>query len=149
MENTDINIYTLYDHVTYIHNTYDKYLIISWDDRNKAMKKCMKNEAFFFNANDKPLSSHYWVEEIKKVSDWKLGETLHLMILNILTEKSPMKVFWTKEKSDSFIYEQINEEGYLFVNWYDDEVQLRGMIKKDCLYNIEWQETQEKPYVFK
>lgn len=149
MEHSDINIYTLYDHVNYIHDTTDRCLIISWDDRNRAMNKCMANEAFFFNANDKPLSSHYWVEEIKKISDWKMGETIHLMILNVLLEKSPMKVFWSKTKSDTFIYEKINEEGYLFVNWYDDEIQLRSMVKKDCLYNRDWQEFQEIPYVLK
>ena len=47
------------------------------------------------------------------------------------------------------IYEKINEEGYLFVNWYDDEVQLRGMMKRDCLYNRDWQESQESLYVLK
>jgi hypothetical protein len=60
-----------------------------------------------------------------------------------------MKVFWSKTKSDTFIYEKINEEGYLFVNWYDDEIQLRSMVKKDCLYNRDWQEFQEIPYVLK
>ena len=149
MEEEEVTIYNLYDHVTYLHDTNDKCLIISWDDRNRSMNKCMLNEEFFFNATDKPLSSHYWVEEIKKVSDWKLGETIHLMILNVLVEKSPMKVFWSKTKTDSFIYEKINEDGYLFVNWYDNEIQLRSMVKKDCLYNRDWQESQETPYVLK
>jgi len=149
MEEDEITIYNIYDHVVYVNDTTDKCLIISWDDRNKSMNRWMKNEAFFFNSVNKPIPSHYWVNELKKVADWKQGETIYLMILNILVEKSPMKVFWSKTKADSFIYEKINEDGYLFVNWYDDEVRLRSMIKKDCLYNRDWQEYQENPYVFK
>jgi hypothetical protein len=41
MEEVDINIYNLYDQVTYIHDTIDKCLIISWDDRNPIINKLM------------------------------------------------------------------------------------------------------------
>ena len=61
MENDDVNIYNLYEQVTYTHDDIDKCLIISWDDRNPIIKKLMLNEAFFFNSTKQSLSSHYWV----------------------------------------------------------------------------------------
>lgn len=149
MEEVDINIYNLYDQVTYIHDTIDKCLIISWDDRNPIINKLMVNEAFFFNDVNQKVSSHYWVDEIKKVSNWSQGETTHLMILNIIVEKSPMKVFWRKEEPPLSNYEKIDENGYLYVNWYDHKAQLTGMVKKDCLYNRDWELISEYPYILK
>jgi hypothetical protein len=149
MEEVDINIYNLYDQVTYIHDTIDKCLIISWDDRNPIINKLMVNEAFFFNDVNQKVSSHYWVDEIKKVSNWSQGETIHLMILNIIVEKSPMKVFWKKEEPPLSNYEKIDENGYLYVNWYDNKAQLTNMVKKDCLYNRDWEIISEYPYILK
>lgn len=149
MEEVDINIYNLYDQVTYIHDTIDKCLIISWDDRNPIINKLMVNEAFFFNDVNQKVSSHYWVDEIKKVSNWSQGETIHLMILNIIVEKSPMKVFWRKEEPPLSNYEKIDENGYLYVNWYDHKAQLTCMVKKDCLYNRDWELISEYPYILK
>ena len=149
MEEVDINIYNLYDQVTYIHDTIDKCLIISWDDRNPIINKLMVNEAFFFNDVNQKISSHYWVDEIKRVSNWSQGETIHLMILNIIVEKSPMKVFWKKEEPPLSNYEKIDENGYLYVNWYDNKAQLTNMVKKDCLYNRDWELISEYPYILK
>jgi hypothetical protein len=149
MEQEYINIYNLYEQVTYIHDTIDNCLVVSWDDRNPIINKLMVNEAFFFNDIKQSLSSHYWVDEIKKVSEWSPGETIHLMILNIIVEKSPMKIFWSKDISQTYRYEKINEDGYLYVNWYDDQAQLSNMVKKDCLYNREWELINEYPYVLK
>ena len=149
MEEVDINIYNLYDQVTYIHDTIDKCLIISWDDRNPIINKLMVNEAFFFNDVNQKVSSHYWVDEIKKVSNWSQGEKIHLMILNIIVEKSPMKVFWRKEEPPLSNYEKIDENGYLYVNWYDHKAQLTSMVKKDCLYNRDWELISEYPYILK
>lgn len=149
MEQEDINIYNLYEQVTYIHNTIDNCLIVSWDDRNPIINKLMANEAFFFNDIKQSLSSHYWVDEIKRVSEWCPGETIHLMILNIIVEKSPMKIFWSKDISKTYRYEKIDENGYLYVNWYDNQAQLSNMVKKDCLYNREWELIIEYPYVLK
>jgi len=149
MEQEDINIYNLYDQVTYIHDTTDKCLIVSWDDRNPVINKLMVNEAFFFNDVNQKVSSHYWVDEIKKVSNWSQGETIHLMILNINVEKSPMKFFWSKDVSRTFRYEKVDEDGYLHVNWYNNKAQLTNMVKKDCLYNRDWELIHEYPYVLK
>ena len=151
MEDCDINIniYNLYDQVTYIHDTIDKCLIVSWDDRDPIINKLMVNEAFFFNDVNQKVSSHYWVDEIKRVSNWSQGETIHLMILNIIVEKSPMKVFWRKEEPPLSNYEKIDENGYLYVNWYDHKAQLTDMVKKDCLYNRHWELIHEYPYIFK
>jgi hypothetical protein len=149
MEQENINIYNLYDKVTYIHNTIDNYLIVSWDDRNPIINKLMMNEAFFFNDIKQSLSSHYWVDEIKKVSEWCQGETIHLMILNIIVEKSPIKIFWSKDRAQTYRYEKIDEDGYLYVNWYDHKSQLTNMVKKDCLYNRDWELIIEYPYVLK
>ena len=148
-EESNISIYNLYDHVTYIHDDIDNCLIISWDDRNPIIKKLMMNEAFFVNSTKQSLSSHYWVDEIKRVSNWCQGETIHLMILNIIVEKSPMKVFWNKKTYQTFRYEKINEDGYLYVNWYDDKAKLTNMVKKDCIYNRDWELIQEYPYILK
>ena len=115
MEDCDINIniYNLYDQVTYMHDTIDKCLIVSWDDRDPIIK------------------------------------TLHLMILNVLVERSPMKIFWSKDKFSLSRYEKIDENGYLYVNWYDHKAQLTDMVKKDCLYNRDWELIYEYPYIFK
>ena len=144
-----VNVYNLYDHVTYIHDDIDKCLIISWDDKNPIIKKIMMNETFFINSTKQLLSSHYWVDEIKKVSNWCDGETIYLMILNIIVEKSPMKIFWTRDMYQTYRYEQINEDGYLYVNWYDDNAELTTMIKKDCLYNRDWELIKEYRYILK
>jgi hypothetical protein len=149
MDQEDITIYNLYDHVIYIHDKIDNCLIISWDDSNIVINKLMMNEAFFFNDPQQSLSSHYWVDEIKKASNWCQGETIHLMILNIIMEKSPIKIFWTKDTNQTFRYERINEDGYLYVNWYDNTAELTNMIKKDCLYNREWELICEYPYILK
>ena len=150
MEDGRIDIYNLYDHITYVHDDIDKCLIISWDDRDTKINKLIKNEAFFLNDTSQSLSSHYWVDEIKKVSGWYQGETIHLMILNIILEKSPMKIFWSKDTGDTYRYEQINCDGYLCVNWYDKDVNLTTtMVKKDCLYNRDWELISEYPYILK
>jgi hypothetical protein len=149
MEKEEVNIYNLYDHVTYVHDDINKCLRISWDDRNPIINKLIINEKFFFN-NINQISSHYWVEEIKKVSKWHMGETLYLMVLNIVDDKSPMKVYWTKDDDDTRRrYEKISDDGYLCVNWYDDKLQLTNMAKKDCLYNQDWEQLQEHPYILK
>ena len=47
MENQTINIYNLYDHITYTHNTLDNCLILTWDDKNPVINNLMLNEEFF------------------------------------------------------------------------------------------------------
>jgi hypothetical protein len=69
--------------------------------------------------------------------------------LNIIVEKSPMKIFWSKDISKTYRYEKIDENGYLYVNWYDNQAQLSNMVKKGCLYNREWKLIIEYPYVLK
>ena len=150
MEPIDVDIYNLYEHVTYDYDDINKCLRISWDDRNTQINTLILNEKFFFNDIDH-LTSHYWVEEIKRVSDWCIGETLYINVLKyILNEKGQMKIFWSKNGGNLHRrYEQISEDGYLYVNWYDDKVQLNNMIKKDCLYNQDWELIIEYPYVLK
>jgi hypothetical protein len=150
MERSDVDIYNLYEHVTYDYDDINNCLRISWDDRNTQINNLIINEKFFFN-DVNHLSSHYWVEEIKRVADWSLGEILYINVLKyILDEKGQMKIFWSKKTGNLHRrYEQISNDGYLYVNWYDDKLQLNNIVKKDCLYNQDWEQIQEHNYILK
>ena len=142
--NKTVDIYTIYDYVTY--NT-DKMncITILWDNNWKELDDLMKNEKPpFVTYQYIPYANYSWIDKIKEVSGWSQGFIIYIIGISINDGSYTMyfKKFDKKNielcngsYSDSY-NTFINDEGYFVTanyHWENEPLQNSERIK--CVYN--------------
>lgn len=143
----EINIFNLYDHVTM---TFDGNLLkIEWDYKNPTLNSLMllEKQPYTF-VGDKHMYSCKWVEEIKKKLSWQVGTPIHIRIQPLHTDGR----FWItiyNEPQDCYIYEKIDEDGYLISAYYTFYNSCCiDLVKVNCYYN-DLLDEEQSPYTLK
>lgn len=132
MPTEEISVYNLYDYVYFRHNEKNDSLVIMWDCNNKALDTLMNVESL--TRDEGVLCNHYWVDEIKRISGWTKGSRLYLRTYYFYNG-----MFYVKFKHNTqgvYAYEEIDEEGFLLLRKYNDNVSYYGELERvDCIYN--------------
>lgn len=132
MDNEEITIHNVYNYVSFEYNEKKQMLCIIWDSNNKIVNKIMNNESL--TRDEGNLCNHYWVNEIKKVSGWVIGNRLYLRVYYFYTGMFCVKFKYTT--NGVYAYEEIDEDGFLLLRKYDDTNSYHGDLERiDCLYN--------------
>ena len=156
--NQEINIYNMYDYVTYDYDVENNILGIYWDKDITELNKLISDDmdCFTYKYDNKKKYNCLWIDELKKCVDYREGEKMPFQI------RVKYGHFFIHVKYDiarKFIMEEINEDGYLYICPYGDVLSyIQGtcntheiyptLIKCDCLYN-EFIDENNKPYILK
>jgi hypothetical protein len=145
-----IDIFNLYDHITYKYDDEAQILYVNWDINNKVVDSFMNEERTPYNY---PHYKHFytnkyncfWVEELKKCLSWEVGSRIHINIKSSLDGNFHICVCDYQE--NRFIYEEIGEDGYLYINPYEYIFE-KKLEKCNCVYN-DLLDNGDIPYVLK
>ena len=132
MSEEEINVYNLYNYVSYEYNTEKQMLCIKWDHTNKQIDKLMDYESVM--RDEDIISNHCWVREIKNVSGWTKGNRLYLRAYHFYNG-----MFCIKHKNNTngvYAYEEIDEDGFLLLRKFNEDKSYYGELERvDCIYN--------------
>ena len=142
-----IDVYNIYDYVTYVSNNENR-LTILWDKDWKELDDLMKNEKPPFVTYERiPYANYNWIDKMKEMSGWTEGYIIY--IIGISLDDGSYTIYFRKlNKKDinqcNGCYSDnyttfINEEGY-FVSehyyWENDPVPpLPNSEIVKCVYN--------------
>lgn len=150
-ERLKINIDNAYDFVVYDYDYENQVMGIFWDNTHDELNKFMIEETncFEYNRNEGKKYSCMWVEQLKKYVNYELGDTLPFQTKY---QYGYFHIFVKKCVERRFIFEEIRDDGCLYISPYGDVVeylQISPFLSKcNCLYNDIMEESCE-PYVLK
>jgi hypothetical protein len=132
-----MNIIRLYDNVTYKYDNENKILYVKWDSSNKCINSLMNEEITPYNypqykKNQPTKYNCFWVDELKKCISWDVGNKIHINIKSSFDGTFHICVCDYQE--NRFIYEEIGEDGYLYINPYQYIFE-KTLEKCNCVYN--------------
>lgn len=130
---TEINIHTIYENVTfeYIPNV----LKITWDptilDVNDIM--ILERSIFLVHYTQQQKASCCWVDELKRVVDWKSGEVIYFQ--GMAYREGLLEIIISPVSNGM---DMIDKDGYLFIRDFKsngDGYFINSQKKCDCIYN--------------
>lgn len=133
-------------HVYYVkrENTNRINMIICWDITNELIHNLMVYESNLLERCDYRIHSCFWVNIVKEITNWKTGMNIFMNVCS--WGNGSMKIEFTCEifKRYSSI---IDEDGYLLVKEYIQDIGYGDFYKFHCVYNEFLDDTE--PYVLK
>ena len=134
MSETDITLFNLYEYVKYDYEVENKVLHVRWDCTNKILDKFMTNERgchIYQSTNEKKYSC-LWIDQLKHYISWEMGNKIPFQFKT--TCNGEFRVIIMEDVDERFIYEEIGEDGYLYIAPFD---KLWGseLEKCNCVYN--------------
>jgi len=129
----EIDISNVYDYVSYYYDDEQEVLCVFWDFNNKKLDSFMFEETTCFNYshNIEKKFSCLWVDELKKRINYNIGDKIPFYVIS---NPGSFFVFIKNNIDTTFIFEEIGEDGYLYVSPYGDIV-YPSLYKCNCLYN--------------
>jgi hypothetical protein len=139
-----VNVYNIYDYVTY-NTKNDNRLTILWDKEWNELDDLMKNEKPpFVTYEFIPYANYSWIDKMKEMTDWTEGYVIYIIGISI-NEGSYTLYFRKLDKKDinqcNGTYSDnyttfINEEGYFVSTPYHWENEpLQNSERINCVYN--------------
>ena len=138
-----MSIETIHHNITYDTEGFDKDcmgLSVLWDDKDETLDDLMNNE---HHPKIGKKMNLMWIEKIKEMSNWKLGEKLY-----IFTKSNSDYNFncWFSKKQDEFGYFDfiVGKNGYVSVRYFNnyvwdeddkDEIKTSIMLRAESVYN--------------
>jgi hypothetical protein len=126
-----MDILRLYDNVTYKYDTQNRVLVIKWNKGNKNINSLMNEEITPYNYPNSKYNC-FWVGELKKCISWKIGVKIHINIQSAFD--GTIHICVCDYQENRFIYEEIGEDGYLYINPYQYIFE-KTLEKCNCVYN--------------
>lgn len=124
-----INIYNLYDYVDYDYDKEHKTLHIFWNHTNKCINDLMIAER---NPYEKKVYNCLWVEKLKECISWEMGNKIKIQIRSNYNGRFCVTII--DDEYRLCIYEEIGEDGYLYISSFTDS--FSPILEKcNCLYN--------------
>lgn len=113
-----MDIYTLYENVSYEFNEGKKSLLMSWDKSNKELNELMYKELGMVFENPNIFINLTFIDEIKHHIQWKEGETIHLKISSnsssIFRGKATIQILENAYQEERTFLE-LNSDGYVYI----------------------------------
>jgi hypothetical protein len=157
-DNQEINIYNMYDYVTYEYDVNNKVMNIFWDNNNIELNKLIINDmdCFTYKHDNTKKYSCLWLDELKKYINYQEGDKIPLQVKS---QYGYFHIFVNYDISRKFIMEEIGDDGCLHICPYGDVLSyLQGTPFTDdiypilnicnCLYN-DFMNDNDGPYVLK
>jgi hypothetical protein len=136
-----INLYNVYDFVTYEPNLELNLLWVKWDKNNEDVDKIMMTECY---QSFDETRGFMWIEEVKRLTNWVKGDIIN--IIDSFTTGGKICIRWEFNRIRSARYFVILEDGYLYKRSFRQIDQ--PLVKIDCFYNELWDDEQLQ-YIFK
>jgi hypothetical protein len=125
---TEINIFNVYDFVTYEYDITKCRMIVTWDKRNKSINKIMETE-WYQSITRK--NGCFWVEKLKEITNWCEGDIIN--ILPPFPNNGAMYIAWEFNRTLSARQTVILGDGYFYTRDYKQDY--NPFVKVNCLYN--------------
>jgi hypothetical protein len=112
--------------------------------KNNKLNEFMINETncFTYNFSETKKYSCMWIDELKKYTNYELGDTIRFQTRY---QYGYFSIFVKKNVDTRFIFEEIRDDGCLYVCPYGDIVEYlqfstidkvnSSLVKCNCLYN--------------
>ena len=144
--NSEITIYNLYEHVMYNYDEENQVLGIYWDCNNEKLNILMNDEMSCYNYrhNIEKKYSSLWIDTLKRYVSYRDGDKIQFQVKS---KTGSFHIFIKKDMNSKYIFEEIGDDGYLYVSPYGDSIST-GLIKCNCLYN-DLLDEESGPYIFK
>ena len=145
-----VTINNLYNYVTYEFE--NNVLKICWDHTNPNINSLMliERQPYTFH-NETMKYSCGWVNELKRCISWVVGNPINIRIGNY--EIGSFKVIINQPTIEScYIYEKINEDGYLYTALYSIYTDINNVTDYclcNCVYNDNLDEENNTYYILK
>jgi hypothetical protein len=128
-----VTIFNAYNYVTCsLGGLYPDNFYIEWNPFNKelddimTLDACMRDEGRYYN--------HFWVDKLKSAIGWVPGNRIYIRSCYMYRGRFHIKII--KEPNDSYVYEQIDENGYLRLRKFNERVGYYSELEVvDCLYH--------------
>ena len=132
-----MNIQRLYDNVEYKYDSENKILVVKWNRDDIYVNRLMIEEITPYNYiqtnNFQPTKYNcFWVHELKKCISWNSGSKIHINIKP--STDGTFHICVCDYQENRFIYEEISEDGYLYINPYQYIFE-KTLEKCNCIYN--------------
>ena len=142
-----IDISNLDEHMIYeiIHE--QQKIIVNWDYDNDYINSLMTKEfnemfltcEYYFNGS--------WVNELKRAFNWKMGNNIGISTHHyVFVGKIVISQF--QNVSDDMFNLKIDENGFLCVKPFRDNIRMHTFVRCNCMYNYLLDE-ENSPYIFK
>jgi hypothetical protein len=144
-ERMKIDIHNAYDFVVYDYDYENQVMGIFWDNTNDEINKFMTEETncFAYNHIQDKKYSCMWVEQLKKYVNYELGDTIPFQTKY---QYGYFHIFVKKGVEGRFIFEEIRDDGCLYICPYGDIGEYlqftphdknpnSSLSKCNCLYN--------------
>ena len=139
-----IDIYNLYNYIEYEYDKECKTLHISWNHTNRRINNLMIAER---NPYEKMKYNCLWVEKLKECISWEMGNIIKIQIRSNYDGRFCVVVIDDEYRLPICIYEEINEDGYLYISPFTDKFS-PVLEKCNCLYN-DLLDEENQPYILK
>lgn len=151
MINNDIGMYidisNLHEYMEYEIIPEQQKIIVYWNYENNYINSLMTNEFNeLFLTNDYYFNG-MWANEMKKMFNWKMGKTIGISTHHyVFVGKIVISQF--QNVSDDMFNLKIDENGFLCVKPFRDNVRMHTFVRCNCMYN-DLLDEENTPYIFK
>jgi hypothetical protein len=136
-----INLYNVYDFVTYEHDLEKKLLRITWDKDNEAINRIMITECY---QSHNKIRGFYWIDELKRITGWCLGDKI--LVIGCSHDNGWIRIYWVFNSVAYVDYNIIDSDGYFYKRDYN--LDNHPFTKINCLYN-DLMDDEMLPYILK
>jgi hypothetical protein len=134
-----IDIYNLYENVSYKFDEDKRKFTVSWDKSNKDLCDLMENEVNMIYDQEDIFTNSSFIEFIKESVRWEEGQTIHF---NIICNSLRVTInILDNVYQDNYTFLELNGDGYLYIREFRgncpfcrDETEYVSR-KKKCYYN--------------
>lgn len=123
-----VDIFNVYDFVTYEYNLTKCEMFVKWDKNNEAVNAVMMKEGYQ-SYNEKLGFS--WIDKLKEITNWVDGD-----IINIITSfpyNGKIHIAWEFNRTLSSRHIVILGDGYFYKRDYNQHY--CPLVKVNCLHN--------------
>jgi len=138
---SEIDIFNVYNFVTYEYNLTKCVMFVKWDKNNEAVDAVMKKEGYQ-SCNEK--LGFLWIYKLKEITDWSHGDVIN--IITSFPNNGKLHIEWEFNRKLSSRHIVILDDGYFYKRDYNQDY--CPSVKVDCLHN-DLMDDMIVPYVLK
>jgi len=145
----EVTIYNIYEHVNY--EFINNILKIRWNPKNLAVNEIMilERSVFLVTYTHQQTVSCCWVNELKRVTGWKNGDTIYFQ--SVVYKEGLIEIVIRLMVGMGIGMEMIDENGYLLTKHFKcsgDGYYDEAKKKCECIYN-DLVDEELTPYILK
>jgi len=137
---SEVNIFNVYDFVTYEYDLTKNRMFVKWDKNNETINDVMIKEGYQSSTEKRGFM---WIDKLKEITQWENGRVI--TIISSFPDNGKLYIQWETTKM-SARHIVIMGDGYFYKRDYTQDY--IPLVKVDCLYN-DIMDNILSPYILK